>query len=157
MARPRKRDCRFRGRFSRRCGRIAQLVEQLTLNQRVLGSSPSASTIFSATVQQIPQISSRLVFCLQPTRTHACGLGHFTQHHSPLVSYASDGEHVKAEAILRAIFKPRRRPAEKWQRDSEWQTLGSKKFLQHDFSGWLHSGSLPAALRVACWPKVRAD
>ena len=26
-------------------GRIAQLVEQLTLNQRVLGSSPSASTI----------------------------------------------------------------------------------------------------------------
>ena len=25
-------------------GRIAQLVEQLTLNQRVLGSSPSAST-----------------------------------------------------------------------------------------------------------------
>src|SRR3546814_6388587 len=28
-------------------GRIAQLVEQLTLNQRVLGSSPSASTIFS--------------------------------------------------------------------------------------------------------------
>ena len=36
---------------SRRCavgdfdGRIAQLVEQLTLNQRVLGSSPSAPTI----------------------------------------------------------------------------------------------------------------
>ena len=28
------------------CGRIAQLVEQLTLNQRVLGSSPSASTTF---------------------------------------------------------------------------------------------------------------
>src|SRR5690554_6746733 len=27
-------------------GRIAQLVEQLTLNQRVLGSSPSASTTF---------------------------------------------------------------------------------------------------------------
>lgn len=27
-------------------GRIAQLVEQLTLNQRVLGSNPSASTIF---------------------------------------------------------------------------------------------------------------
>ena len=27
-----------------RHGRIAQLVEQLTLNQRVLGSSPSAST-----------------------------------------------------------------------------------------------------------------
>lgn len=26
------------------CGRIAQLVEQLTLNQRVLGSSPSAPT-----------------------------------------------------------------------------------------------------------------
>ena len=28
-----------------RNGRIAQLVEQLTLNQRVLGSNPSASTI----------------------------------------------------------------------------------------------------------------
>ena len=28
-----------------RNGRIAQLAEQLTLNQRVLGSSPSASTI----------------------------------------------------------------------------------------------------------------
>ena len=27
-----------------RLGRIAQLVEQLTLNQRVLGSSPSAPT-----------------------------------------------------------------------------------------------------------------
>jgi hypothetical protein len=27
-------------------GRIAQLVEQLTLNQRVLGSSPSVSTKF---------------------------------------------------------------------------------------------------------------
>ena len=34
------------GNLARRCGRIAQLVEQLTLNQRVLGSSPSASTIF---------------------------------------------------------------------------------------------------------------
>jgi hypothetical protein len=31
------------------CGRIAQLVEQLTLNQRVLGSNPSASTTFSKT------------------------------------------------------------------------------------------------------------
>ena len=31
-------------------GRIAQLVEQLTLNQRVLGSSPSASTIFSVSL-----------------------------------------------------------------------------------------------------------
>lgn len=31
--------------FLSRNGRIAQLVEQLTLNQRVLGSSPSASTI----------------------------------------------------------------------------------------------------------------
>ncbi len=30
----------------RQSGRIAQLVEQLTLNQRVLGSSPSASTTF---------------------------------------------------------------------------------------------------------------
>ncbi|MDB5719815.1 MAG: hypothetical protein JWP15_433 [Alphaproteobacteria bacterium] len=30
-------------------GRIAQLVEQLTLNQRVPGSSPGASTIFSKT------------------------------------------------------------------------------------------------------------
>jgi hypothetical protein len=29
-------------------GRIAQLVEQLTLNQRVLGSSPSAPTIDTA-------------------------------------------------------------------------------------------------------------
>ena len=34
---------------SRGDGRIAQLVEQLTLNQRVLGSSPSASTTFSMT------------------------------------------------------------------------------------------------------------
>src|SRR3954467_1965162 len=34
-------------------GRIAQLVEQLTLNQRVLGSSPSASTIFSKLFQVI--------------------------------------------------------------------------------------------------------
>ena len=36
-----------RGPLPRLCfdGRIAQLVEQLTLNQRVLGSSPSAPTI----------------------------------------------------------------------------------------------------------------
>ena len=34
-----------RGSGTPQCGRIAQLVEQLTLNQRVLGSSPSASTI----------------------------------------------------------------------------------------------------------------
>src|SRR6218665_4166527 len=32
--------------FANRHGRIAQLVEQLTLNQRVPGSSPGASTIF---------------------------------------------------------------------------------------------------------------
>ncbi|MDF2999451.1 MAG: hypothetical protein K0R27_5088 [Xanthobacteraceae bacterium] len=36
---------RSRG-FGPRDGRIAQLVEQLTLNQRVLGSSPSAPTKF---------------------------------------------------------------------------------------------------------------
>jgi hypothetical protein len=29
----------------RKWGRLAQLVEQLTLNQRVVGSNPSASTI----------------------------------------------------------------------------------------------------------------
>jgi hypothetical protein len=34
----------FGGRSRRQFGRIAQLVEQLTLNQRVLGSSPSAPT-----------------------------------------------------------------------------------------------------------------
>ena len=38
---PSLKNARFR---QSRCGRIAQLVEQLTLNQRVLGSSPSAST-----------------------------------------------------------------------------------------------------------------
>jgi hypothetical protein len=31
----------------RKWGRLAQLVEQLTLNQRVVGSNPSASTIFN--------------------------------------------------------------------------------------------------------------
>jgi hypothetical protein len=30
----------------RKWGRLAQLVEQLTLNQRVVGSNPSASTIY---------------------------------------------------------------------------------------------------------------
>ena len=38
----------------RRLGRIAQLVEQLTLNQRVLGSSPSAST----TLQKINELTA---------------------------------------------------------------------------------------------------
>ena len=33
-------------------GRLAQLVEQLTLNQRVVGSNPSASTIFSMTYRK---------------------------------------------------------------------------------------------------------
>jgi hypothetical protein len=38
-------DPRLRGvARGRHSGRIAQLVEQLTLNQRVLGSSPSAPT-----------------------------------------------------------------------------------------------------------------
>ena len=37
------------------CGRIAQLVEQLTLNQRVLGSSPSASTtLFRCLAELLP-------------------------------------------------------------------------------------------------------
>src|SRR3546814_16977470 len=41
-------------------GRIDQLVEQLTLNQRVLCSSPSASTIFSNTLAPIRR-GSRLI------------------------------------------------------------------------------------------------
>src|SRR4051812_11444150 len=41
-------------RLPDRHGRIAQLVEQLTLNQRVLGSSPSASTTFSALSSPLP-------------------------------------------------------------------------------------------------------
>jgi hypothetical protein len=36
-----------------RCGRIAQLVEQLTLNQRVQGSSPCAPTTKSATYAKL--------------------------------------------------------------------------------------------------------
>jgi hypothetical protein len=45
-----ERDGRDREESSRSkgFGRIAQLVEQLTLNQRVQGSSPCAPTIFSA-------------------------------------------------------------------------------------------------------------
>ena len=35
-------------------GRIAQLVEQLTLNQRVRGSSPRAPTIISAQTALLP-------------------------------------------------------------------------------------------------------
>src|ERR1700761_1586413 len=42
----------FPGKF----GRIAQLVEQLTLNQRVPGSSPGAPT------KQIPEITIRIFF-----------------------------------------------------------------------------------------------
>jgi hypothetical protein len=34
-------------------GRIAQLVEQLTLNQRVLGSNPSVSTIKFLVLQRV--------------------------------------------------------------------------------------------------------
>ena len=44
-ARPRRGARSVAGASASRHGRIAQLVEQLTLNQRVLGSSPSASTI----------------------------------------------------------------------------------------------------------------
>ncbi len=40
---------RYMQRPPDRHGRIAQLVEQLTLNQRVLGSNPSASTTSSLT------------------------------------------------------------------------------------------------------------
>ena len=39
-------------------GRLAQLVEQLTLNQRVVGSNPSASTIFiSITITYLVEMS----------------------------------------------------------------------------------------------------
>ncbi len=40
-------------------GRIAQLVEQLTLNQRVQGSSPCAPTITSNASRDMPQIRCR--------------------------------------------------------------------------------------------------
>ena len=40
-----------------RYGRIAQLVEQLTLNQRVLGSSPSASTILFTLLSHLAGIA----------------------------------------------------------------------------------------------------
>ena len=43
-------------RKTHRNGRIAQLVEQLTLNQRVLGSSPSASTIPSHEINGLPAL-----------------------------------------------------------------------------------------------------
>ena len=45
-------------------GRIAQLVEQLTLNQRVLGSSPSASTIFQFNFNTLCRHSGGLLFGL---------------------------------------------------------------------------------------------
>jgi hypothetical protein len=39
-------------------GRLAQLVEQLTLNQRVVGSNPSASTIsISLTITYLIELS----------------------------------------------------------------------------------------------------
>ena len=37
-------------------GRIAQLVEQLTLNQRVVGSNPTAPTKFPESFQQINEM-----------------------------------------------------------------------------------------------------
>ena len=47
--------CRARGggHGIGRVGRIAQSVEQLTLNQRVLGSSPSAPTIFGDVAERL--------------------------------------------------------------------------------------------------------
>ena len=48
---------RFAGRSKKLPdGRIAQLVEQLTLNQRVLGSSPSASTTSSKFINNLKVI-----------------------------------------------------------------------------------------------------
>jgi hypothetical protein len=41
-----------------RLGRIAQLVEQLTLNQRVLGSSPSAPTKFPNKISRLGGLRS---------------------------------------------------------------------------------------------------
>jgi hypothetical protein len=52
------------GRHSKppRNGRIAQLVEQLTLNQRVLGSSPSASTILHRRKQMFSTAAESCLF-----------------------------------------------------------------------------------------------
>ena len=49
------------------CGRIAQLVEQLTLNQRVLGSSPSASTTLPF------RFPTSLRFAITPWLGHEAG------------------------------------------------------------------------------------
>ena len=59
-------------------GRLAQLVEQLTLNQRVVGSNPSASTIFQwcrdipvcgAVVKvTLRRVSDGFLHCLVPNR-----------------------------------------------------------------------------------------
>src|SRR5271170_5806487 len=45
--------------YGSQCGRIAQLVEQLTLNQRVPGSSPGAPTIPAKDLRRLPQGTDR--------------------------------------------------------------------------------------------------
>jgi hypothetical protein len=67
VARPSLRGNLVRRVLSRPSGRIAQLVEQLTLNQRVQGSSPCAPTnkinnLFAKTDQQKSDVSSRVTY-----------------------------------------------------------------------------------------------
>jgi hypothetical protein len=53
-------DATLAGPPRRRFGRIAQLVEQLTLNQRVPGSSPGAPTNQIKDLAEIPQTERAL-------------------------------------------------------------------------------------------------
>jgi hypothetical protein len=75
-------------------GRLAQLVEQLTLNQRVVGSNPSASTI---------QVIYFLVFKRKndtPKAHIPHSFPHFAWNRSGCIGSARDGKTVNAKLVF---------------------------------------------------------
>ncbi len=71
-------------------GRIAQLVEQLTLNQRVLGSSPSASTIFQHDLKGLLNAADEISRDLNLIKTYkVCNSGKLAYPAGSLASLCS--------------------------------------------------------------------
>ena len=142
------------GRFAKRppsrrlfrtsSGRIAQLVEQLTLNQRVPGSSPGAPTKSPKQINQIPRMVRKCA--TSRTRRHATSDLHLCTRRSR--SASDSGK----RANHHLISSPDELEATHHWRDSAWGRRGlaflalgpgnitrePTAFLADRASGWSH-------------------
>ena len=133
---PRYRESRKNG-----SGRIAQLVEQLTLNQRVLGSSPSAST----------KLSNRLAPPLEGHRLGKTGI--------KMVVLTDRGWRVFASADLSAVHRRGHQPSSPFRSDGDKPLIGRPHYVipVHGPDGvggrMSKSERLKALLAAGCFPE----